>query len=86
MFARDEAHVSEDTSDHIIPVFRGPAETVECLLHYTLGAFFCVWVTNRRSDNGDFVVRKDCVTKGVFAVTLLENLSFLYRTTGEEAK
>ena len=28
MFSRDEAHVLEDTIDHIIPVLRGTAEIV----------------------------------------------------------
>jgi hypothetical protein len=66
-----EAHFLENGSDFVVPMMRTAAEAVESLAEQPVFVGGVPRVTNRLTDNGEFIVRKIGLTKCIFAVALL---------------
>jgi len=71
-----EAHFGEYIVDHVVPMARGSAKTIQCFVEKPVLILVVCGIANRWTDDSALICGKKGIAEGIFAVTLLENAFF----------
>ena len=86
MFGGRQAHILEDTSNHVVPVVWRSSESIQSFVEKPIFIAVEGRVANWRTDDSGFILRQYCIAKSILAITLLEYASISNSLGGEEAE